>query len=284
MIELKTHKLNLTILFILLSNWVFSQTGVNSASDSCLLDLRFGIEKYSKTEYDRFPDSIFSYNILCDSLIKSTQLAIYAASQMVSSSNSGMMVENYEIGNLAKFKICQSQSNTRSKKNLSRSYIKIGKRKYYLIKLFDKNEVKDSPISITSSYKILFNDKIYLLLFLTYYNGSSYTNKLFKPIVFDITSIDNAFQIKVPGYVETFSPLCFGDFDNNGILDYAHFVYSIDTKLEVYSMTNGKFISNTKYYLLLRNIDGYLLSIDKKHSFWTGKHGETYKIKSFHWL
>ena len=77
------------------------------------------------------------------------------------------------------------------------------------------------------------------------------------------------------GIQASFNPYCFGDFNNDGILDYAHWTYGNFYKptMHFYSVVKDSLIQNTEYFLTVdRKYDGVeKYKINKTKSRWFEK-------------
>ncbi|MFH6949766.1 hypothetical protein ACHRV6_14825 [Flavobacterium sp. FlaQc-51] len=99
-----------------------------------------------------------------------------------------------------------------------------------------KNE-KPLRLNYASGYSFSLNSKNYISLF--FWDSTIPTSNLrYFIILFDISDVKN---IKPYFFYEqmSFTPDCFGDFNNDGVLDFANWSYS--NKLECFTLVGNKF-------------------------------------------
>ena len=135
-------------------------------------------------------------------------------------------------------------------------------------------------VDIDAAYLFQHGDGLWLALYMNHYttiNVICYQAIL----LFNLDTQGEAAYIHLPQSQSTSSPLCFGDFNNNGKLDYAlwnfDYRYAMDTLL-VYELEDGAFRLLKDYYLVMKLPNWYkeeeiafedaLAVIDLKRSRW----------------
>ena len=129
-----------------------------------------------------------------------------------------------------------------------------------------KNE-EPLRLNYASGYTFLLKSKKYISLF--FWDSTLPTsNPHFFIILFDITNINN---IKPYFFDEqmSFNPYCFGDFNNDGKLDFANWKY--DEKLYYTTLTGNKYKTLKNKFVLIKESSIGIFYIDWEKSNWFKK-------------
>ena len=140
------------------------------------------------------------------------------------------------------------------------SYLNFDKNKYNLDSLYWGNEYGTSKIYNKSFpcnlYQHNLNGKKYiaLFIFLFIYNSSTVQNKI---ILFDISDKSTIKVHSMFNYQTSSGPFCFGDFNNNGKIDYIHWNFSRPSNqdtAQIFELQNDQFVCIKENYLILNSL------------------------------
>jgi hypothetical protein len=120
-------------------------------------------------------------------------------------------IRNFKIGVFDRHTIHNSDK---------RSYIELNHKKYIIDKLFYGISLTTSiPLELNfTAYEFTFNEKKFISLFFSIFSFSSANQNTFV-ILFDVTNI-KTHKLLLTSFQEAYTPLCFGDFNKDGLLDF----------------------------------------------------------------
>lgn len=119
-------------------------------------------------------------------------------------------------------------------------------------------------LNYAGGYTFSLNSKDYISLF--FWDSTLPTsNPFYFIILFDISN-KKSIQSYFFDEQMSFTPNCFGDFDNDGILDFANWVYN--SPLSCLTIVNGKFINLKNKFVIIKEEPNRAFSIDWKKSKW----------------
>lgn len=133
---------------------------------------------------------------------------------------------------------------------------------FYEKKTLQKQEAL--RLNYTAGYTFSLNSKDYISLF--FWDSTLPTsNPFFFIILFDISNKKN---IKAYFFNEqmSFTPNCFGDFDNDGILDFANWIYN--SPINCLTLVKDKFKNIKNKFVVIKQEPNRTFSIDWKKSKW----------------
>ncbi|MEN2401044.1 hypothetical protein GKZ90_0014755 [Flavobacterium sp. MC2016-06] len=141
-------------------------------------------------------------------------------------------------------------------------------KKYCIDNLFyNKQKLRsEEPLRLNyaSGYTFSFNSKKYISLY--FWDSSIPTSNLrYCIILFDVSDKENI----IPYFFDeqmSFNPACFGDFNNDGILDFAN--WSNGNRLELMSLAKNKFKPKKNKFVIIEEISNTSFEINWDKSKW----------------
>jgi hypothetical protein len=185
----------------------------------CIIILLYFVVQYSSAQQN----INFDYKLLAKDTI-SYKIMPKLGEQIIKIGNDKLAKKQYiyNLDTLQKIAIVvyNNKYSPEGEFSTNRDYIKIKNNKYIVDKLYyGESYLKNDPLALGfRCYKFNFLERNFISFFFTIANYSSANQNTFV-VLFDVTNIENP-KLLLTSFQEAYTPLCFGDFNNDGLLDF----------------------------------------------------------------